>query len=430
MDEEEGQGLSRGQDERPKESILASLGEEVTSIVAPVSACMGLTVMLVRALYLGRSSLSTAPTSIATAVYHESASDDVGTKVTGALLNALVFVIAITIMTFIMFLLFKYNCTKCLYGYMAFSSFTLLFWVGGYFIQVMLEESKIPFDGISFLFLLFNYAVVGTIAMWTSWTPFVLKQAYLVMVAVIIAVLFTRIPAWTTWFLLGALVIYDLCAVLLPGGPLKALVELAIERNEAIPALVYESRLTTYDDEGDTEIRNVVATQREPNRSRTRRRETPSDSSPSEATTSSSMLSPGEIQMDGSSEERIEEDDGNESPNQPLIKQSNTHQNSSAQEQDEEDEMGLPDSIKLGLGDFIFYSVLVGQASLYDMTTVYVCYLAIMAGLGATLLLLAIYQKALPALPISITLGVVFYFCTRYFLDPTVTPISVSLLYV
>lgn len=51
---------------------------------------------------------------------------------------------------------------------------------------------------------------------------------------------------------------------------------------------------------------------------------------------------------------------------------------------EEEDEAwGLPDSIRLGLGDFIFYSVLVGRAAMYDMLTVYAAYLAIVAGLGA-----------------------------------------------
>ena len=423
-----------------EESILSSLGEEVTSIVAPVTACMALTVCLVRTLYLGRDNLSTAPTSIATAVYHESASDDVGTKLTGALLNALVFVVAITIMTFIMFLLFKYNCTKCLYGYMAFSSFTLIFFVGGYFVQVILETSRVPFDVITYLFLMFNASVVGTIAMWTDWTPFVLKQAYLVIVAVIIAVLFTRIPAWTTWFLLGALVIYDLCAVLLPGGPLKALVELAQERNEAIPALVYESRMTKgfrdlpaqqqrgEDQErvGPREDADGGGAQRE------MRLRDPTESPPNPATSS-----PGEI-----SARREEEEEPNQEADasEPLIKRDDprSHQNPPAMaaaapvgmEDGEEEDFGLPESIKLGLGDFIFYSVLVGQASLFDMTTVYACYLAIMAGLGATLMLLAVFQKALPALPISITLGVVFYFSTRYFLDPTVTPLSVSLLYV
>jgi presenilin 1 len=46
-----------------------------------------------------------------------------------------------------------------------------------------------------------------------------------------------------------------------------------------------------------------------------------------------------------------------------------------------------------------------------------------------TLLLLAVARKALPALPISIALGVGFYFITRVFLEPFILPLSTNLLY-
>ncbi len=52
----------------------------------------------------------------------------------------------------------------------------------------------------------------------------------------------------------------------------------------------------------------------------------------------------------------------------------------------------------------------------------FAAYLAIIAGLGLTLLCLALFQKALPALPFSIALGVAFYFLTRLTLEPFLVP--------
>ena len=51
------------------------------------------------------------------------------------------------------------------------------------------------------------------------------------------------------------------------------------------------------------------------------------------------------------------------------------------------------------------------------------------AGLGGTLLLLAIQRHALPALPFSIALGVMFYFTSRWALEPFLLPLSTQLLY-
>jgi presenilin 1 len=92
------------------------------------------------------------------------------------------------------------------------------------------------------------------------------------------------------------------------------------------------------------------------------------------------------------------------------------------------DGIGLPDAIKLGLGDFIFYSLLVGRASMYDLLAAAAAALAVVAGLGATLLLLALRRHALPALPISIALGAAFTAAARC-VEPVLVPLAASLVY-
>ena len=61
---------------------------------------------------------------------------------------------------------------------------------------------------------------VGSVFFWPA--PVALKQGYLVIVGVVTAYMFTYVPEWSTWTLLLAMALYDLYAVLVPGGPLKA----------------------------------------------------------------------------------------------------------------------------------------------------------------------------------------------------------------
>ena len=52
-----------------------------------------------------------------------------------------------------------------------------------------------------------------------------------------------------------------------------------------------------------------------------------------------------------------------------------------------------------------------------------------LAGLGCTLLWLAIAHRALPALPISIALAVAFYFVSRFVMEPVVLPMALQLVF-
>ena len=126
-------------------SILDDLGAEVTGIVSPVSICMALTVLLVRVLNPEGTADPTA-VAIANVYYHEQVSleaeskrvslsfegcclhwspinltasavlqddDSTGTKITGAVINAGIFVVFVGLLTFGLVLLYKYG-VRCL----------------------------------------------------------------------------------------------------------------------------------------------------------------------------------------------------------------------------------------------------------------------------------------------------------------------------
>jgi hypothetical protein len=101
-----------------------------------------------------------------------------------------------------------------------------------------------------------------------------------------------------------------------------------------------------------------------------------------------------------------------------------------AESSDDFDDGENKNTIRLGLGDFIFYSVLVAKAAQYSFTTFVACVLVILAGLGGTLVLLSVFHHALPALPISICLGIFFYFLTRIFMEPWVEAVLIKPYYV
>ncbi|XP_071447358.1 presenilin-1 isoform X2 [Hetaerina americana] len=418
-----------------EEEELKYGAKHVIKLFVPVSLCM----LVVVATISSVTFYTTKDVYLVYTPFHED-SPDTSTKVWNAVANSMILMGVIVLMTVILIVLYKYMCYKIIHGWLIVSSLMLLFIFSYLYLEEVLRAYNIPMDYITLSILMWNFGVVGMICIhWQG--PLRLQQGYLIFVAALMALVFIKyLPEWTTWFVLGVISVWDLVAVLTPNGPLRILVETAQERNEQIfPALIYSStfmysylNVVEGEEEGNAEreparppraaargrsAEGGEGAQRRPQEQPRAGRPTESAPADPESGFSQEWMATTENRSRQRQREIIEASGGNAGNYGSTAVQSTGPPRGPPGEyrELEEEERG----VKLGLGDFIFYSVLVGKASSYgDWNTTLACFVAILIGLCLTLLLLAIFKKALPALPISITFGLIFYFSTREFVKP------------
>ena len=434
--------------------------------------------------YLVYNSGSSSSSSSSSSGNNSGSSASAGTQFGEAAINALVIVCVICAATFGLVACYYFRCLKLLLAYLMLASTMLLGYSGGFMVYTFIRVYKIVIDLPTFLFIMWNFAITGVVSIyWQQGIPRYITQSYLIAVAVIMCWILSNFPEWTSWALLVMLALYDLCAVLTPCGPLRALIILAQERKDPIPGLLYEANTSDggrgRDDDRprDTLVMNSqppLTTNRNTNSSMQSKlnpitsaikgieeggkggEELPSASStvpsssvslpadfvrdwrPTNSNTNSIRLS---INASSPSSHPPSSPSSSPSSSSPPPSSSSsshvridTHSNiliestSALQEtetkleEEEEEDRG----IKLGLGDFVFYSVLVSRAGLFDASTMAACFTAVLLGLGGTLVLLGVFKKALPALPISIFLGILAYFSTRFAITPMIQELIVG----
>ncbi|CAK1583718.1 unnamed protein product [Parnassius mnemosyne] len=394
----------------------------VIKLFVPVTLCMLVVVATISSINF----YSVKDVYLAYTPFHEESPYAV-TKVWNALANSMILLSVIALMTVLLIVLYKKRCYRVIHGWLILSSLMLLFLFSYLYIEEALRAYNIPMDYITLFFVMWNFGVMGMIVIhWKG--PLRLQQAYLIFIAALMALVFIKyLPEWTTWAVLAVISIWDLVAVLTPKGPLRILVETAQERNEPIfPALIYSSTVMycmatpgaatgSAGGAGGAGGSGAAAGEQRP---RELRPLNPHGgrAGGSEGDGDGEGGFEGEWRARGGAARRLRVDSTAAAHYTTRLDPPRPHPHPPPPAlPDADDEKG----VKLGLGDFIFYSVLVGKASSYgDWNTTLACFVAILIGLCLTLLLLAIFKKALPALPISITFGLIFYFATRGVVKP------------
>ncbi|XP_036326819.1 presenilin homolog isoform X2 [Rhagoletis pomonella] len=418
--------------------------QHVIKLFVPVSLCMLVVVATINAV----SFYSSTDVYLLYTPFHE-LSPDPGVKFWNALANSMILMGVVVAMTILLIVLYKKRCYKIIHGWLILSSFMLLFIFSYLYLEELLRAYNIPMDYPTTIMILWNFGVVGMMAIhWQG--PLRLQQGYLIFVAALMALVFIKyLPEWTAWAVLAAISVWDLIAVLAPKGPLRILVETAQERNEQIfPALIYSS----------TVMYTVMGVKPSNEASGGKSDESVENGTPQAVSEEQASSSAGSARRTGNTNNEVKDDaaqaaeeagftqewtdNQNERTSRRQIEvQASNGQNANRSTEYrtttarantsgtplEEQERG----IKLGLGDFIFYSVLVGKASSYgDWITTIACFVAILIGLCLTLLLLAIWRKALPALPISITFGLIFCFATSAVVKPFMDTLSAKQVFI
>ncbi len=288
---------------------------------------------------------------------------------------ALIIIGFIAFATCLLVIFVYYNCLKLLYIYLFITVISVFSLLNISILSMIIAQLNSSIDWLTILFYVYNILTIAIISMfWFS--PDIIKQIVTIYQCIIMILYVLKIaPEWIAWALLPLLALWDMIAVLLPFGPLYLLINLFQKRQlELPPMMIYTTGLWFKNQNMNTNdlIRRKTFLL-------------------AEQYSSLNLLFLSNKTLNYLSKNK----NINASSNQQLPKKRPTRKS------------------MLGLGDFIFYSILLAKTvftSHCNLFAIITVYLSIIMGMLATTIILILLHRPLPALPISLLIGLVVFF--------------------
>ncbi|VDM96901.1 unnamed protein product [Thelazia callipaeda] len=305
-----------------------------------------------------------------------------GNEVIDGLVNGIGCVFMLAIISFALLGMALYDYKRLVQMWLYMSCVLIIFGVFSSFLVDLFKalgfETAPP---VFTILIVAAYGSIGIIVFFTKRAPLYMHQFYVICNCSLVSVFYLRMfPTHTAWFVLVCIIIWDAFAVLAPFGPLRRINEKAHEYSDQVLRFLMFTAQDRSDSLQDETIDENI-----------RLRKTASP----------------ERDIQAKIVER------NCQKVETFIKLANEERKYTVYD-------ALNDaSIRLGMGDFVFYSLLVGKAAASQSA---MCVLGsavgILVGLVVTLTVLSNEEETTPALPVSITVALLLHFGIYLFVEP------------
>ncbi|CAB3407033.1 unnamed protein product [Caenorhabditis bovis] len=388
------------------------------------------------------------PNEQLTKMYFLGSSDNftTGNQLADGMLNGAGTIAMLGVVSFIMLTLALFDFRRLVKMWLTLSCLVILYGLSGVtayeFCFKFVNIEDITYRAISFSFVVVFTAIYGTLGIVAFFfdSPIWLHQFYVISNCSLIAVFYLRaFPRNTPWFVLWGVLFWDAFAVLAPMGPLKRIQEKAADySNNVIRLLMFTaepkrksagvdehpirngvkeliqlySRREAQDEDFVKKIRERrLAVNPDSESFKTESPKTPGDEL---------FLTPNDFEVNEEELSTCEEISPPESSNDETAENSDSADDEYESDVEIEeltaaDALNDGESMRLGFGDFVFYSLLIGQAATSGSVLATIAAgLGVLQGLLMTLTVFSSSEHTIPALPLSVIFGTMYYFQTLF----------------